>query len=109
MVDLITDNLDAIATLCQRYGVRKLEVFGSATTDRFDPETSDVDFVIEFADREFRYADRFFRFADEIERLLGRPADFVFGNRPITNPYFREAIDESRVTIYEARCRQAAA
>ena len=49
MVDLITDNLPAITALCEKHGVRKLEVFGSATSDRFDPETSDVDFVIEFA------------------------------------------------------------
>jgi len=109
MVDLITDNLEAIATLCRTYGVRKLEVFGSATTDRFDPETSDVDLVIEFADRGTGYADRFFRFAEEIELLLGRRADFIFGDNPIRNPYLREAIDEQRVTIYEVSDQEAAA
>jgi predicted nucleotidyltransferase len=109
MVDLITDNLPAIATLCEQHGVRKLEVFGSATSDRFDPETSDVDFVIEFADRGPGYADRFFRFAEDIELLLGRSADFVFGNKPMKNPYFRAAVNESRVTIFESRDRQAAA
>ncbi len=109
MVDLIADNLEAIAELCRRYGVRKLEVFGSATTDRFDPETSDVDFVIEFADRESTYADRFLGFVEEIERLLGRDVDFIFGDNPIRNPYLREAVDEQRVTIYEADGREAAA
>ncbi len=106
---LITDNLPAITTLCEKHGVRKLEVFGSATNNRFDPETSDVDFVIEFADRGHGYADRFFRFAEAIEQLLGRQADFVFGNKPIKNPYFRAAVDTSRVTIFETRDRQAAA
>lgn len=110
MVDLITDNLPAITALCEKHGVRKLEVFGSATDrDRFDPETSDVDFVIEFANREYRYADRFFRFTEEIEALLGRSVDYVFGNQPIKNPYFRHAVNESRVTIYESGDRQAAA
>lgn len=81
MVDLITDNLEAIAALCETYGVRKLEVFGSATDpSRFDLQTSDVDFVIEFSDREQNYARRFFRFAEAIEALLGRDVDFVFGN-----------------------------
>jgi predicted nucleotidyltransferase len=109
MNGIITDNLPAITALCQKHGVRKLEVFGSATSDRFDPETSDVDFVIEFVDRGPGYADRFFRFAESIEQLLGRPADFVFGNKPIKNPYFRAAVNESRVTIFESRDRQAAA
>lgn len=109
MVDLITDNLEAIAELCRRYGVCKLEVFGSATTDRFDPETSDVDLIIEFSDYEQGVAKRFFRFAEEIELLLGRGVDFIFGDNPIRNPYLREAVDEQRVTIYEADGREAAA
>lgn len=29
---------EASAALCRQYGVRRLAVFGSATTDRFDPE-----------------------------------------------------------------------
>lgn len=110
MVDLITDNLPAIAALCEKHGVRKLEVFGSATqADQFDLEKSDVDVVVEFADRDQGYADRFFRFAESLEALLGRSVDFVFGNKPIKNPYFRAAVNESRVTIYESRDRQAAA
>lgn len=35
---------------CQRYGIRRLEVFGSAALgDDFVPESSDVDFLVEFA------------------------------------------------------------
>ena len=30
------------------YRVRKLELFGSAASDRFDPATSDLDFLVEF-------------------------------------------------------------
>ncbi len=72
MVDLITDNLPAIIALCEKHGVRKLEVFGSATKpDRFDPETSDVDFVIDFLDYGPAIVDRFFGFAEDIEMLLG--------------------------------------
>lgn len=35
--------------ICRRFGVRRLDVFGSASrgTD-FDPEHSDVDFLVEF-------------------------------------------------------------
>jgi predicted nucleotidyltransferase len=109
MVDLITDNLAAITALCEKHGVRKLEVFGSATTDRFDPETSDVDFVIEFLDYGPQLVDRFFGFAEDIESLLGRSADFIFGDKPIKNPYLRASVNKSRVTIYGANDSQAAA
>lgn len=110
MIDLITENLPAIAALCEKHGVRKLEVFGSATNpDRFNPATSDVDFVIEFLDYGPGISDRFFRFAEDIEVLLGRSADFIFGDKPIKNPYLRASVDESKVLIYEATYREAAA
>ena len=103
MVDLITDNLPAIRALCEKHGVRKLEVFGSATRpDRFDPDTSDVDFVIDFLDYGPAIVDRFFGFAEDIEMLLGRHVDFIFGDKPIKNPYLRESVDESKETIFEA-------
>ncbi|MCA9858354.1 MAG: nucleotidyltransferase domain-containing protein [Thermomicrobiales bacterium] len=110
MIDLITENLPAITALCEKYGVRKLEVFGSATDpDRFDPETSDIDFVIDFLDYGPGIADRFFGFAEDVEQLLGRHADFIFGDKPIKNPYLRASVNKSRVTIYESANRKAAA
>lgn len=36
-------DLDAISRACQRFGVERLRIFGSALTDRFDPEGSDID------------------------------------------------------------------
>ena len=42
---------DAIGELCRRYGVRRLVLFGSAVTDRFDPSRSDVDFLVESGTR----------------------------------------------------------
>jgi predicted nucleotidyltransferase len=39
---------EEIQDLCRRYQVRRLELFGSAVSDRFDPETSDRDFLVEF-------------------------------------------------------------
>ena len=109
MVDLITDNLPAITALCQKHGVRKLEVFGSATGDRFDPEMSDVDFVIDFVDYGPKIVDRLFGFAEDIEQLLGRSADFIFGDKPIKNPYLKASVNRSRVTLYESAHREAAA
>lgn len=90
--------------------MRKLEVFGSATNRvQFDPATSDIDLVIAFVDCGPEIVDRFFGFSEDIETLLGRHVDFIFGNKPIKNPYVRASVTKSRVTIFESAHRDAAA
>ena len=38
-----------IADLCRRFNVRRLDLFGSGLTGRFDPGHSDLDLLVEFA------------------------------------------------------------
>jgi predicted nucleotidyltransferase len=42
MNGLIEERHDAIRALCQQYGVRRLDLFGSAATGAFDAVTSDA-------------------------------------------------------------------
>ena len=45
----IADKKAQLAKICRRYGVMRLEVFGSAARGAdFDPATSDADFLVEF-------------------------------------------------------------
>jgi predicted nucleotidyltransferase len=70
---------DALAALCRRYGVARLEVFGSAArgTD-FDPKRSDFDFLVEFEARSALGSfEQYLGFAEALEQLLGRPVDLV--------------------------------
>jgi len=108
MIDLITDNRDAIADLCREFGIRKLEVFGSASTSDFDPDRSDVDFIADLGGYERGVAKRYLRFARALETLLQRPVEIITEEQ-ITNPYFRQSVEEQRVTVYESRDREAAA
>ena len=39
---------EKIADFCRRHRVKKLSLFGSVLHDDFDPETSDVDVLVEF-------------------------------------------------------------
>ena len=48
MISSIEQNMESIRDLCRRYGVMRLEVFGSATDDTFDSARSDIDFLFEF-------------------------------------------------------------
>ncbi len=108
MIDIIEQKSDAIAALCCQHHVRRLELFGSAASGDFDANSSDFDFVVDFADRSPGYARRFFEFETALAALLDRDVDLIT-ERSIRNPIFRAAVDESRVAIYEAPDRQAVA
>jgi predicted nucleotidyltransferase len=97
-----------IAELCRRFGVRKLEVFGSAASGEFDSGSSDIDLIADFADRSPGYARRYLEFAESLESLFERPVDLLT-SQPIQNPYFRASVNQSRVTIYESADGQEAA
>lgn len=104
MIRLIRDRQPQLIALCRAYGVTRLDVFGSAVTGAFRDATSDpsdLDFIAHFdGTREPDYAERFYRFAEALEALFGRQVDLLT-ERMITNPYFREAVDESRETVVE--------
>jgi uncharacterized protein len=109
MIDVIEQHLAEIHALCRHYGVRRLDLFGSAATESFDPATSDLDFVATFADTDVPgYADRFLDFAEALEALFGRPVDLVI-DRSIRNPRFRQAVDATRQSVYDDRNAPAAA
>ena len=98
---LIELNLQKITELCRRFHVRKLWVFGSILTPRFNDD-SDVDICVDF-DREkiqlFEYADNFFDFQFALEDLLRRKIDITEDNA-VKNPYFRAELNETRRLIY---------
>ena len=109
MIDLIREHKDALFALCRRYGVRRLDVFGSAARGTFDPDTSDLDVVVEFIDDGPGIAMRFHGFATDAEALFGRPVDLVFDSE-MKNPYFRTMVNATREPLYDAdRDREAAA
>jgi predicted nucleotidyltransferase len=100
MVDLVKSHKDGIAAICRKYGVRKLELFGSAARGDFDSE-SDVDLFFEFDANPSALADRFFGLMEELEQLLGRKVDLV-SSLDARNPYFLQVANRHRVTLYAA-------
>jgi uncharacterized protein len=109
MIPVIEQRKDAVAALCRRFGVLRLDLFGSAATGAFREADSDLDFVVVFADtRAPGYADRYLGFADALEDLFGRSVDLLT-ERSIRNPYLRRSIEASRQTIYERRDEEAVA
>jgi hypothetical protein len=102
MHPLIQDKLPQIAELCRRYHVRRLDLFGSALGERFDPARSDVDFVLEYLpEAKAHYPEVYFSLKEDLEALLGRHVDLVMINA-VRNRYFREELEETRVQLYAA-------
>jgi predicted nucleotidyltransferase len=83
----IDQNRDALAAICRRYGVTRLELFGSAARKNgFDPSRSDTDFLVTFEPGRRNDLATFADLKDALERLLGRRVDLVE----------REAVEGSR-------------
>lgn len=103
MNPLIEQHMAAIRALCVEYGVARLEVFGSAATEAFDPDRSDVDFIVEYpANYDFGlWLTRFFELKERLETLLGRPVDLVMAGA-IRKQHFIDAAAESRQVLYAA-------
>jgi uncharacterized protein len=99
MISEVDTRRDEIVALCRRHGVRRLELFGSAARGDWDPATSDVDFILEMDRDQAGLADRYLGFTGDLERLLGRPVDFV-SDRKRSNPYLWASIDRNREIIY---------
>ena len=99
----IAEHLEAIRALCREYGVLRLEVFGSVCTPEFDPERSDVDFLVEYPeDYDFGpWLTRYFELENRLAVLLERPVDLVMVGAP-RNPYFVRAMNQTRSLLYAA-------
>jgi predicted nucleotidyltransferase len=99
---LVEENLDKLIELCRRFQVRRIELFGSATGDHFDPDASDLDFLVTFEEMEpNQYADAYFGLLEGLQKLFDRPIDLVMTSA-IKNPYFLSEVEKSRTLLYAA-------
>lgn len=100
MPTLIEDHRTQIDALCRRFGVRRLDVFGSVLRDDFDPARSDVDFLVEF-DRAHRRVTlhTYLALRDALTELLGRPVDLVMAGA-VRNRYVKADIEATREPVY---------
>ena len=90
-----------LSEACARFGVARLRVFGSVLNDHFDPQASDIDFLVDFqAGRGDRFAD-FFGLQDELTRIFGRKIDLIVAES-VKNPYFNSSVLRGAEDVYAA-------
>lgn len=102
--DLITTKRAEIAALCREYGVAKLEVFGSVMTDEFDPETSDIDFIVTYHPIKGlnAWVECFFGLERRLAELFERDVDLIEADaRGFRNPYFARFSQMTRRVIVD--------
>lgn len=81
--------------------MERLRVFGSVLTDRFDPQTSDVNFLVTFQPGRENLFHDYFDLKFELERVVGRGVDLVM-ERSVKNPFFRASAVETAQDLYAA-------
>ena len=96
----ISQHRPGIAGICQRYGIRRLEVFGSAArANDFDPAHSDADCLVEFASGVQPGLNAIFGAKADLEALLGRGVDLVEPGA-VRNPYVLANINRDHEVIF---------
>ena len=89
-----------LAALCRRFNVRRLDLFGSAATGRFDPGRSDIDLLVEFEPMApGAYAASFFGLREALEAAFGRPVDLVTA-ATLVNPYLVRRVEAEKRRLY---------
>ncbi len=89
-----------IAAICRRFGIRRLDVFGSAARGQdFDASRSDADFLVEFAPDAPPGLSGFFGAKQALEQVLGRGVDLV-EQGAVRNPYVLSQIEHQRQNVY---------
>lgn len=102
MIPLITNHSDQLAEICRRHHVKRLELFGSAAVGDFNPEKSDIDFLVEFDESDDMLLFQTRRDLNQaLESLFDRPVDLVILSN-VENPYFRSSVENTREPIFEA-------
>jgi predicted nucleotidyltransferase len=82
--------------------------FGSATGDAFDPQRSDIDFVVDFGPgAQPDLFNRYFGLNEALAALFGRKVDLVMTGA-MANPYFIDSVNRTRQPVYARPLTEAA-
>ena len=102
MNKILSERIEEIKKLCQRYKVKSLYAFGSVGTDTFNNK-SDIDLLIDFdTDLSINdYSENYFALHYKLRDILKREIDLVT-QRSLSNPYFIQSIEQTKQLLYES-------
>lgn len=89
-----------LASLCRRYRLKRLSLFGSAARPDFSPD-SDIDLLVEFESGQAPSLGGLVELKDELSALFGREVD-VATTSILRNPYRGREVRRDLTTLYAA-------
>ena len=101
MQQIVEKNRAKLTQLCKSLNIKRMNVFGSVVTDKFNDD-SDIDFLILFSEdlSVGEYTDNYFELHYKLREIFNREIEIVT-EPTLSNPYFIESINESKQLIYE--------
>jgi len=102
VIGILEANRVAMAELCRRHGVARLDAFGSALREDFPPGESDLDLLVELQPMEgYARVDAYFGLLEDLQALLGSKIDLVMVGA-LKNPYIASDIERTKRMLYAA-------
>lgn len=102
MVDILDHQRAAIAQACARFGVARLDVFGSALRDDFRLGESDLDLLVDFGSMNpHDLVDAYFGLLDELRAVLAVEVDLVMVGA-VKNRFIAADIERTKQMLYAA-------
>ncbi|NOX86255.1 MAG: DNA polymerase subunit beta [Chlorobi bacterium] len=101
--ELISKKKDDLMALLYKHHVDSMYAFGSVVTEKFDPERSDIDLIVEIEeDDPVEKGEHLLSLWDELEKFFNRKVDLLTQSS-IKNPYLRKSIEATKIKIYDRR------
>jgi predicted nucleotidyltransferase len=103
MKDSIQMKLTEFLALCKSHNVKNIYAFGSAVTDNFNDESSDIDLLIEIDNEDpIERGENLMDIWDKLEDFFQRKVDLLT-NSSIKNPILRKNIDTTKILLYDGK------
>ncbi len=97
---------DELYRLCDKHRVDKLYVFGSVLTDRFDPQHSDIDFLVQLLPMPpLERGETLMALWAALEALFARKIDLLT-EQSLSNPYLIREIERTKKLIYDGKSQK---
>ncbi len=97
----IRKDVNRFTTICREHGIKTLYAFGSLVTDQFNPETSDIDLLVEMEDMEpMERGEKLLSLWDKLEAFFHRKVDLLT-QKATTNPFLLESINVTKLLLYD--------
>ncbi|HVX25503.1 MAG TPA: nucleotidyltransferase domain-containing protein [Parafilimonas sp.] len=107
MIELIQNNINAIADACKKHHVKKLFVFGSAARNNDFTSKSDIDVLVNFETLPLETNEQVFyvvenrdKLQEQLKNIFNREIDLIEEEK-ISNKYLRYFINKEKKLLYE--------